>query len=211
MTMPFIHPEPVMHFRLFLALSAVAHLLVLAWNTPSLMLPGHADAVLSVTFGEQRAVAATPPRRRNADPSPVTMAQQTIAGENPAFSPAETPVTETSAAQESLRAAPEADDDQEAARTYLRSRLLANLANHFSYPALARRNGWEGTVLLGLRVEADGQLEKIRLERSSGYAVLDNSALNSLKRVGQVAEARAWLEGHSVDMQLPVIYRLIEN
>jgi protein TonB len=66
-------------------------------------------------------------------------------------------------------------------------------------------------VLLGLRVEPDGQLDKIRLERSSGYAVLDNSALNSLKRIDKLVEARAWLEGHSVDMQLPVIYRLIEN
>jgi protein TonB len=134
-----------------------------------------------------------------------------IDGKNPAFSRAETPVTEASTAQESPRAVPEADDDQEATRAYLQSRLLANLANHFYYPALARRNGWEGTVLLGLRVEPDGQLDKIRLERSSGYAVLDNSALNSLKRIGQLAEARAWLEGHSVDMQLPVIYRLIEN
>lgn len=211
MTMLFIHPGPVTHFRLFLALSAIAHLLALAWNTPSLMLPGHADAVLSVTFGEQRAVAATPPGRRNADPAPVTMPWKTIGGENPAISRAETPVTEASMAQESRRAASEADDDQEATRAYLRSRLLANLANYFHYPAQARRNGWEGTVLLGLRVEADGQLDKIRLERSSGYAVLDNSALNSLKQVGQVAEARAWLEGHSVDMQLPVIYRLIEN
>jgi protein TonB len=211
MTMLSINPGPVTHFRLFLVLSAIAHLLALAWNTPSLMLPGHADAVLSVTFGEQRAVAATPSGRRNPDPSPVTMPQKTIGGENPAFSRAETAVTETSTAQESLRAASEADDDQEATRAYLRSRLLATLANHFYYPALARRNGWEGTVLLGLRVEADGQLDKIRLERSSGYAVLDNSALNSLKRIGQLAEARAWLQGHSVDMQLPVIYRLIEN
>jgi protein TonB len=211
MTMIVVHPEPVTHFRLFLALSAIAHLLALAWNTPSLMLPGHADAVLSVTLGEQRAVATTPPGRQNASPSHVTTSQKMIDGENPAFSRAETPVTETSTAQESLRTAPEVDDDQEATRAYLRSRLLANLANYFYYPALARRNGWEGTVLLGLRVEPDGQLDKIRLERSSGYAVLDNSALNSLKRIGNLVEARAWLEGHSVDMQLPVIYRLIEN
>lgn len=210
MTMHFVHPGPDTHFRLFLALSAIAHLLALAWNTSSLMLPGREDAVLSVTLDEQRAVAATPPGRQNADSSRVTP-RKMIDGENLALSKAETPVSATFTEQESLRAAPEGHDDQEATQAYLRSRLLANLANHFYYPALARRNGWEGTVLLGLRVEADGQLDKIRLERSSGYAVLDNSALNSLKRIGQLAEARAWLEGHSVDMQLPVIYRLIEN
>jgi protein TonB len=211
MTMIFVHPGPVTHFRLFLALSAIAHLLALAWNTPSLMLPGHVDDVLSVTLGEHRASPATPPRRQNADQPHATTPQKMIDGENPAFSQAETPVSATSTVQESPRATPEDDDHQEAMRAYLRSRLLANLANYFYYPALARRNGWEGTVLLGLRVEPDGQLDKIRLERSSGYAVLDNSALNSLKRIGNLVEARVWLEGRSVDMQLPVIYRLIEN
>lgn len=211
MTMGFVHSGPVTHFRLFLALSAIAHLLVLAWNTPSLMLPGHADDVLSVTLGEHRVIPATPPARRSAGQPHVATPRKMIDRDNLAFSQVETPVTETSVAQESLQTAPEDDDDQEATRAYLRSRLLANLANYFYYPALARRNGWEGTVLLGLRVEPDGQLDKIRLERSSGYAVLDNSALNSLKRIGNLVEARAWLEGHSVDMQLPVIYRLIEN
>jgi protein TonB len=211
MTMIFLNSGPITHFRLFLVLSAIVHLLALAWNTPSLMLPGHAEDVLSVTFGEQRAGPATPPRRQNANQPRMTTSQKMISGENPAFSQVDTPVAATSTAPESLRAAPEAEDNQEATRAYLRSRLLANLANYFYYPALARRNGWEGTVLLGLRVEPDGQLDKIRLERSSGYAVLDNSALNSLKRIDKLVEARAWLEGHSVDMQLPVIYRLIEN
>lgn len=211
MTMSFVHTGPVTHFRLFLALSAMAHLLAFAWNAPSLMLPGHADAVLSVTFGEQRAVPATPPTRRSADQPHVATPRKMIDRDNPAFSQVETPVTKTSVAQESLQTAPDDDDNQEATRAYLRSRLLANLANYFYYPALARSRGWEGTVLLGLRVEPDGQLDKIRLEHSSGYAVLDHSALNSLKRIGNLVEARAWLEGHSVDMQLPVIYRLIEN
>lgn len=97
----------------------------------------------------------------------------------------------------------------------LHNQLLGELRTHLSryltYPPLARSHGWEGTVLLSLRVESDGQLDKIRLERSSGYAVLDNSALNSLKRIGNLVEARVWLEGQSIDMQLPVIYKLIDN
>ena len=89
--------------------------------------------------------------------------------------------------------------------------LRTRLSQYLTYPPQARHRGWEGTVLLSLHVESDGELEKIRLERSSGYAVLDNSALNSLKRLGNLVEARAWLEGRSIDMQLPVIYKLIDN
>ena len=89
--------------------------------------------------------------------------------------------------------------------------LKTRLSQYLTYPPLARDRGWEGKVLLGLRVEPDGRFDKIRIERSSGYAVLDNSALNSLKRLGNIVEARVWPEGHSIDVQLPVLYRLIEN
>jgi TonB family protein len=96
-------------------------------------------------------------------------------------------------------------------RARIRTRLLSDLTRYFDYPAVARQRGWEGTVLLGLRVESNGHLEKIRIEHSSGYAVLDNSALNSLNRLDRLAEASAWLNGSGLDMQLPVIYRLIDN
>lgn len=210
MTMIFDRSEPAAHFRLFLALSAMAHLLAFAWNAPSLMLPGHADVMLSVTLDGSRSDSATPRTRLAAkqplavSPESDSVVQTTVISEVAAM-PAAAP------ARELPRTAPEDGDDQAATRAYLRSRLLANLADYFHYPAAARRNGWEGTVWLGLRVEPDGQFDRIRLERSSGYAVLDNSALNSLKRINNLVEARAWLEGRGVDMQLPVIYRLIEN
>jgi protein TonB len=96
-------------------------------------------------------------------------------------------------------------------RNHLLGQLQTRLSRYLVYPPLARSRGWEGTVLLGLRVESNGHLERIRIEHSSGYAVLDNSALNSLNRLGRLAEASAWLNGRGLDMQLPVIYRLIEN
>jgi protein TonB len=210
MNMIFDQPAPVAHFRLFFALSVMAHLLVFAWNVSSLMLPGRAEAPLSVTLEGSRSDAATPRTRVVAkQPRAASSRNYMVAESTEVSGPAAIPAV--AATRESLQTAPEDGADRVATRAYLRSRLLANLENYFHYPSAARRNGWEGTVLLGLRVEPDGQLDGVRLERSSGYAVLDDSALNSLKRVGKLAEARAWLEGRSVDMQLPVIYRLIEN
>lgn len=111
--------------------------------------------------------------------------------------------------------APNKQSPMENTETGTRNQLLGDLQTRLSrylvYPPLARQRGWEGTVLLGLRVESDGRVGKIRIERSSGYAVLDHSALDSLTRLGQLAEASAWLNGRGLDMQLPVIYRLIEN
>ena len=45
------------------------------------------------------------------------------------------------------------------------------------YPLLARRRGWQGTVLVGLSVLADGSVESASLRQSSGYGVLDREAI----------------------------------
>ncbi len=125
---------------------------------------------------------------------------------------ADAPLTETPANDAHDRHELKSAHDPDAGnRNQLLGQLQTSLSRYLVYPPLARSRGWEGTVLLGLRVESDGHLDKIRIERSSGYAVLDHSALNSLIRLGQLAEVSAWLNGRGMDMQLPVIYRLIEN
>jgi TonB family protein len=45
------------------------------------------------------------------------------------------------------------------------------------YPLIARARGWEGTVDIGLLVLADGSVDTAKLQRSSGYGVLDDAAV----------------------------------
>ncbi len=49
------------------------------------------------------------------------------------------------------------------------------------YPIIARRSGYEGVVLLRVWVMGSGKVGKIELERSSGYEVLDKSAIEAVK------------------------------
>ena len=49
------------------------------------------------------------------------------------------------------------------------------------YPAIARRRGYEGTVLVEVLVSRDGRVEELRLSQSSGYSVLDQAAMASMK------------------------------
>jgi protein TonB len=49
------------------------------------------------------------------------------------------------------------------------------------YPALARRRGYEGTVRLKVEVLASGKVGKIWVKNSSGYEILDRSALKTVK------------------------------
>jgi protein TonB len=98
-----------------------------------------------------------------------------------------------------------------ALREQLRSRLQSALIAHFDYPLLARRRGWEGVVRVGVRVEADGQLTRLRVIGSSGHALLDRAALNSLSQVDRLADVISWLQGRRFDMVLPVRYQLIDS
>jgi TonB family protein len=94
---------------------------------------------------------------------------------------------------------------------HLISQLHGALDRRFIYPPLARRHGWEGTVQIGLHLDMHGQLGALRVVRSSGYAILDDDAIKTLKRVGSIPRARAWLDGRAFETELTVIYRLIES
>ena len=50
------------------------------------------------------------------------------------------------------------------------------------YPHEARLRGESGSVLVAALIGADGRCQSARVERSSGYAVLDNAALDTVRR-----------------------------
>ncbi len=51
-----------------------------------------------------------------------------------------------------------------------------------SYPAVAQRQGWEGKVVLKVRVQANGKPDSVQIQQSSGRQALDEAALNAVKQ-----------------------------
>ena len=51
-----------------------------------------------------------------------------------------------------------------------------------TYPALSRRLGEQGNVLLSVFVNEDGRAENVRLQKSSGYERLDHAAIEAVSR-----------------------------
>lgn len=90
----------------------------------------------------------------------------------------------------------------------LRGKLRTALQEHLVYPALARRRGWQGTVTINLTVKESGDLQHVRLGKSSGYSLLDNSALSALQKVGRLTELKTFLNGKTIPIELPVKYIL---
>lgn len=78
------------------------------------------------------------------------------------------------------------------------------------YPDFARRLGHEGRVVIRIQVLASGAVAAARIERSSGYAVLDEAALATIKRWRFRPAQRG---GQPVDatLNVPITFRLQEQ
>jgi protein TonB len=74
------------------------------------------------------------------------------------------------------------------------------------YPLIARRKGWEGTVVIELRISDSGQVQEARIERSSGHAILDDAALGAVRNWRIAPNDRP--NAASFKFRVPVIFKL---
>lgn len=87
-------------------------------------------------------------------------------------------------------------------------RLSELFSRQQQYPRLAAQRGWEGEVRLRLSVARQGGLTAVRLERSSGFDVLDRHALAMIEQLQQLPAPPAELETNEVQVVVPVHYKL---
>ena len=88
--------------------------------------------------------------------------------------------------------------------------IYKELNQYFTYPTLAQKRNWQGKVELTLRVTSNGKIEDVQLNNSSGYSILDQAAISSLLKVGNLPQISSWLS-YDVNLKLPVIYQLTEG
>lgn len=78
------------------------------------------------------------------------------------------------------------------------------------YPTVAQRRAWQGDVILGFRVERDGHIDDVHIRSGSGYALLDDAAAETLRRISLRDQTRTLYLDIDVELELPVSYRLVE-
>jgi len=78
-----------------------------------------------------------------------------------------------------------------------------------SYPLMARMRGYEGMVLLAVQVLTDGRAGEVRIKKSSGYALLDQSALNAV-RAWRFEPARKMDVPLAMTVDIPIRFALNE-
>lgn len=190
----------------FLLVSGVAHALALGmWGQERVALTERA-------LGEPIVTVVLPPVV--AQSHETKMKERTISKKalNSRQMPRETARKKSPGEPEDAAAPTRTDNAQRRrAQNALLGEIRTRLSQHFTYPPFARYRGWQGEVLLGFAIDLDGRLSHIRVARSSGYDILDKSALDSLQKVEQLALEEFFLDAPIYDLRLPVIYRLTEN
>ncbi len=78
------------------------------------------------------------------------------------------------------------------------------------YPNRAREQGWKGVVILKVLVSEKGQVEQIEIHKSSGYIILDESALKTIK-TWRFLPARMGAMSFSSWIKIPVRFVLTEK
>ena len=79
------------------------------------------------------------------------------------------------------RPAPELPRDSIADRKALRKTVRLIKSERPPYPQVARRQGWEGTVVLRINIDPGGNVGNVATQKSTGYDALDESAAQSVK------------------------------
>ncbi len=76
------------------------------------------------------------------------------------------------------------------------------------YPLVAKVRHWQGTALLRVVIGADGQVKEYHVARSSGFAALDQRALEMLEAALPLPKVPATLAGLDLPIDIPVFFRL---
>ncbi len=83
--------------------------------------------------------------------------------------------------------------------------IISNIMrSHLTYPYLARRMGWQGDLILSFVLTPFGELKDIKIEKSTGYEILDRQAKETLLKVAKYFP-KPEVE---VRVKLPVSFRL---
>jgi periplasmic protein TonB len=98
--------------------------------------------------------------------------------------------------------------DLDAARKGYADRLARAIAQHKQYPRVAQMRGWQGETIIDLKLDRNGGVLATRIDRSSGFEVLDKQALEMVKKAAPFPAPPEILKSDVFNIQVPVSFKL---
>jgi protein TonB len=97
--------------------------------------------------------------------------------------------------------------DEEALQGYVR-RLHERAQAHRGYPAMALARSWQGLVRVAITFSSGGTVSSVKVERSSGYEVLDKQAVETVSRAVSGLPIEPRLTRKPLTIIVPVDFKL---
>jgi len=86
--------------------------------------------------------------------------------------------------------------------------LIVAARRYKRYPAIAMEKGWQGRVEVRINIGANGMIASTSIKASSGHELLDNQALDMLKKGKTTVPIPPNLRGREFSIDIPVIFNL---
>ncbi|QDC99332.1 energy transducer TonB [Candidatus Methylopumilus universalis] len=86
--------------------------------------------------------------------------------------------------------------------------ISKKIRKNFLYPKIAQMRGWQGTVIADLEIDSKGSLISVKIKKSSSYEVLDNEALEMIRKASPFPPPPDNLRGKNLNALLPISFKL---
>ena len=86
--------------------------------------------------------------------------------------------------------------------------LARHIAKFKMYPKIAQMRGWQGELVLEVKLNGDGALISSKIVKGSGFDVLDNEGLEMVKRASPFPVPPEILKGKSFSILVPIRFKL---
>ncbi|HKO87722.1 MAG TPA: energy transducer TonB [Burkholderiales bacterium] len=92
-----------------------------------------------------------------------------------------------------------------------RMALICALKRHRSYPPYAQKREWTGKVRMRAEFAESGRLENVQIVRSSGHSILDENAVETVRKAQADMPVPQDLIGHRFSLEQEIEYQFDEQ
>ena len=88
------------------------------------------------------------------------------------------------------------------------SKLTKAIARQQKYPRIAQMRGWQGDIIIDLKIDGQGNLIKAKIKQGSKFKILDTEGMNMVKRASPFPKPPIKLESKIFNVIVPISFKL---
>ena len=170
--------------------------------------PATAKPLPATVPAAQKAAPVEPPKTVPAEPAPAAAGAAEPSPQSTAPAPTR-PVPQSSPGAPGTEASARSGNEADAGTLeQYRLALIVATRRYKRYPAIAMEKGWQGRVEVRMVIGANGMVINASIKSGSGHEILDNQALDMLKKGKTTVPIPVALRGREFSIDVPVIFNL---